>query len=252
MKKCFIACLASTLFTVVGWADVKGNTPSPEGAIIVRPMNAIAQTETSPTDVVQAWLEAMVTGDAKIAKSYIIGLPDEVADQVIDGMIRYAKGQPLPMLKGEQIFEDKAIVINANGERIPLRKVDGKWKVDLSVALKEETKMAQLEEVKPGSPMAAMLAFYEAMIAGDIERTKTLVTGTPDTFLADKAAETAFFSALIQDFQSVANGQAQMPTLAGEKINGDTATVLNERGMEFPLPLKKIDGKWKIDLSPLF
>lgn len=249
MKKSFIASLTIAFIVTIGWTNAHGN---PESVITRTPatIKSTATLEASPKAVVDAWLNAMVTGDAETAKSHITGLPEVLVEQVIAGMIQYAKGQPLPTLEKEEIDGDKAIV-TANGERIPLRKVDGKWKIDLSITLAEPNQTVAVE-IKPGSPMEAMLAFYDAMIASDVERIKTMVTGTPESFATDKATEAAFFNNMIQSFQAVTGGLGQMPMLAGEKIDGDTATVTNEQGMEFPFPLKKVDGKWKINLAPMF
>lgn len=249
MKKSFIASLTIAFIVTIGWTNAHGNLES----VITRTPATVKSTatlEASPKAVVDAWLNAMVTGDAETAKSHITGLPEVLVEQVIAGMIQYAKGQPLPTLEKEEIDGDKAIV-TANGERIPLRKVDGKWKIDLSITLAEPNQTVAVE-IKPGSPMEAMLAFYDAMIASDVERIKTMVTGTPESFATDKATEAAFFNNMIQSFQAVTGGLGQMPMLAGEKIDGDTATVTNDQGMEFPFPLKKVDGKWKINLAPMF
>lgn len=275
MKKCFIASIAVALTVTIGWTEAKGNTKTPENTtiqrtvivdkddaskdaviqrvVVAQPSATTATPEANtPKAVVQAWLSAMVAGDAETAKSYITGLPEVLVDQVITGMIQYAKGQPLPTIEGEEINGDKAIVISGkNGDRIPLRKINGKWKIDLSITLEEPENVIAVE-IKPGSPMEAMLNFYDAMIAGDVKRLKTLVTGVPSALLKDAAAEAEFFNGMIQGFQAITQGQGQRPTLSGETINGDTATVTNDQGMEFPFSLKKVDGTWRVNLAPMF
>lgn len=251
MKKYFMASLGVVFTLTIGWQNAPEGTKTNNAVAEPSALTVDSQSEKSPKAVAQAWLEAIVAGDLTTAKSFVVGIPEVLIDQVLAGMIQYAKGQPLPILQKEEISGDKAVVIDKNGERIPLCKIDGKWKIDLSITL-EVPEQTLAVEIQSGSPMEAMLFFYDAMIAGDIEKIKMLVTGTPEAFRTDKAAEEKFLKNMAQGFQAVTGGLGQRPMLSGEKINGDTATVTNEQGMEFPLPLKKVDGKWKINLAPMF
>ncbi len=122
---------------------------------------------------------------------------------------------------------------------------------------------ADVDDVK-----AAALAFAKALENGDAAAAKDACVGTEkELAMVDgvvnvmgamkkmgKAATDKFGDAgkaLIQDQGNPGEQMAKELENANIKVDGDTATVTGKGEKEEPLKMKKVGGKWKLDLSAM-
>lgn len=112
------------------------------------------------------------------------------------------------------------------------------------------------------TPKAAGKTFATALKAGDAETAKASSTGG-DPALIDTMATAVKNMYAVNDAAIAKFGEADGKTVMGdsgqfdpksfedatEAINGDTATVTPKTGQ--PMPFKKVDGVWKVDLGNL-
>jgi hypothetical protein len=138
---------------------------------------------------------------------------------------------------------------------------------------------AEREKADLSSPKSAAIAFHRAMLAGDADAAKSTATGTPaqqqaieavvDTYATLRAlgAATAqkfgpevtkksFANSVFENGLSDAAAEQVLKQIADreERISGEVATLVPKKvpgqGAAPTIKLKRIDGAWKLDLTP--
>lgn len=113
------------------------------------------------------------------------------------------------------------------------------------------------------TPKNTALTFAKAVMAGDMDTVHKTATGTDAQFAAVKtfsdvvAAMRRYEEAAMKKFgdegklsREVNKDLAEEVDAAEEKIEGDTATLINKKNpAKRPMKLKKDAGGWKVDLS---
>ncbi|HEY7119994.1 MAG TPA: hypothetical protein VH475_25625 [Tepidisphaeraceae bacterium] len=129
------------------------------------------------------------------------------------------------------------------------------------------------EDVKPdaSTPKGAAKAFFKAMETGDAQAARSLASGSEkqlamlDLLVPVVSSFKQLENAAVKKWGEEGRKQlAQGPGAGGfdfekelqaakEDVSGDTATITsaNTAQQKEPMKLKKIDGKWKIDMSTL-
>jgi hypothetical protein len=123
---------------------------------------------------------------------------------------------------------------------------------------------APTTQIDESTPKGAALAFAKAMEAGDTQAAKQLSIGSDQdqqvlaAMLDFTRAVKTLRESAVKKFADKADevtggGMSMDPTKALEdteiKEEGDTATVTATKPQPSTMHLKKVDGKWKVDLS---
>lgn len=115
------------------------------------------------------------------------------------------------------------------------------------------------------TPKKAAMAFATALAAGDEQAMRAASTGTDEDFKgllvlsetlrAMKRFQTAAVKKFGDDAKAIPDMSAAMSRqieASDEKIDGDTATLVNkDRPDRHPATLRKLDGRWKMDLKSI-
>jgi hypothetical protein len=127
---------------------------------------------------------------------------------------------------------------------------------------------ATAQDISPDSPKGAASAFFKAMENGDAKAAKSLAVGSDKQLsMLDllvpvvssfKQLENAAVKKWGEDARkTLSQGQGSSMDFdkelkaATEKVEGDTATITSAKPEQQrePMKLKKVDGKWKVDMS---
>jgi hypothetical protein len=136
------------------------------------------------------------------------------------------------------------------------------------VALLAVARPAPAQDIKSDSPKGAASAFFKAMESGDAKAAKSMAVGS------DKQLSMLdLLVPVVSSFKQLENsavkkwGEEARKTLsqgqgssmdfdkelkaATEKVEGDTATITSAKPeqQKEPMKLKKVEGKWKVDMS---
>jgi len=121
-----------------------------------------------------------------------------------------------------------------------------------------------LADADLSTPKAAALAFAKALESGDAATAKSAAVGDAQTQdVVGALAEVAAQNVKLRDAATAKFGAEASTKIARKmstedmskqldaseiKENGDTATITTKDSPSNPLTLKKVDGKWKVDM----
>jgi len=118
--------------------------------------------------------------------------------------------------------------------------------------------------IDASTPKGAAKMFAKAVEAGDSATAKSVAVGSPTgmKFIesltgiarAQKGLEAAALKKFGKDGAALTKGQAmKIPDVdkSIEKVTGDSATLTPPDGKGQPMTMKKVSGKWKVDISSM-